>query len=30
FAGWMFASSPAVSAREHPVYDITILASTAG
>ena len=30
FAGWMFASSPAVSALEHPVYDITILACTAG
>lgn len=29
FAGWMFASSPAVSALEHPVYDITILACTA-
>ena len=23
FAGWMFSSSPAVSAMEHPVYDIT-------
>ncbi len=22
FRGWMFASSPAVSAMEHPVYDI--------
>ena len=30
FAGWMFASSPAVSALEHPVYDITILACTSG
>jgi hypothetical protein len=30
FAGWMFASSPAVSALEHPVYDITILACTTG
>ena len=30
FAGWMFASSPAVSALEHPVYDISILACTAG
>ncbi len=26
FAGWMFASSPAVSALEHPVYDINVLA----
>ena len=25
FQGWMFASSPAVSALEHPVYDITVL-----
>lgn len=25
FAGWMFASSPAVSAMEHPVYDLTLL-----
>ncbi len=25
FAGWMFASSPAVSAMEHPVYDIWVL-----
>ena len=24
FRGWMFASSPAVSAMEHPVYDIWI------
>ena len=22
FSGWMFASSPAISAMEHPVYDI--------
>ena len=22
FAGWMFASSPAISALEHPVYDV--------
>lgn len=22
FSGWMFASSPALSAMEHPVYDI--------
>jgi len=26
FAGWMFASSPAISALEHPVYDVTVLA----
>ena len=25
FYGWMFASSPALSALEHPVYDITVL-----
>ena len=25
FNGWMFASSPAVSAMEHPVYDLTLL-----
>lgn len=25
FHGWMFASSPAISALEHPVYDIVIL-----
>lgn len=25
FSGWMFASSPALSALEHPVYDITML-----
>lgn len=25
FSGWMFASSPAVSALEHPVYDIIVL-----
>lgn len=25
FLGWMYASSPAVSALEHPVYDITVL-----
>jgi len=25
FSGWMFASSPAVSAMEHPVYDLTLL-----
>ena len=26
FSGWMFASSPAVSSLEHPVYDVTLLA----
>lgn len=25
FFGWMFASSPTVSALEHPVYDITVI-----
>lgn len=25
FSGWMFASSPGVSALEHPVYDIWLL-----
>lgn len=25
FSGWMFASSPAVNALEHPVYDIWVL-----
>lgn len=25
FQGWMFASSPAVSAMDHPVYDIWVL-----
>jgi hypothetical protein len=25
FIGWMFASSPSVSALEHPVYDIWVL-----
>ena len=26
FSGWIFSSSPAVSALEHPVYDLTLLA----
>ncbi len=26
FSGWMFASSPAISAMEHPVYDVTLIA----
>ena len=25
FEGWMFASSPALSGLEHPVYDLTVL-----
>ncbi len=25
FTGWMFASSPAVSAMEHPVYDVWVV-----
>ena len=25
FGGWMFASSPALSAMDHPVYDIWVL-----
>lgn len=25
FSGWMFASSPALSAMEHPVYDLWVL-----
>ena len=25
FSGWMFASSPAVSAMDHPVYDVWVL-----
>jgi hypothetical protein len=25
FSGWMFSSSPAISALEHPVYDVTLL-----
>ncbi len=26
FTGWMFASSPALSALEHPVYDVWVIA----
>lgn len=26
FSGWMFSSSPLISAPEHPIYDITVLA----
>ena len=25
FSGWMFASTPALSALEHPVYDVNVL-----
>ena len=25
FSGWMFASSPALSALEHPVYDVWVI-----
>ncbi len=25
FSGWMFASSPAVSAMEHPIYDVWVI-----
>jgi hypothetical protein len=25
FSGWMFASSPAVSSMEHPVYDVWVI-----
>lgn len=28
FRGWMFASRPALSALEHPVYDIVVLDCT--
>ena len=28
FSGWMFSSSPALSALENPVYDINLLACT--
>jgi hypothetical protein len=30
FSGWMFASSPAVSAMEHPVYDVWVVACDDG
>ena len=26
FSGWIFSSSPAMSALEHPVYDLTLIA----
>ena len=28
FVGWMFASSPALSAMEHPIYDVWVLSCT--
>lgn len=28
FSGWMFSSSPALSALEHPVYDVNLLDCT--
>lgn len=28
FSGWMFASSPALSALEHPIYDISVVDCT--
>ncbi len=30
FSGWMFASSPALSALEHPVYDVNVLECKGG
>ena len=30
FSGWMFASSPAISALEHPVYDVAVLSCKRG
>lgn len=29
FSGWMFASSPALSAMEHPIYDLWVLSCAA-
>ena len=29
FSGWMYASSPGLSALEHPVYDIWVIRCTA-
>ena len=29
FGGWMFASSPALNALEHPVYDLRVIACNA-
>lgn len=30
FSGWMFSSSPALSAMEHAVYDVWVLGCTGG
>src|ERR1700676_911443 len=30
FSGWMFSSSPALSALEHPVYDLNLLECKGG
>ena len=30
FSGWMFSSSPALSALEHPVYDVNLLECKGG
>ena len=30
FSGWMFASSPALSAMDHPVYDVWVLDCLSG
>ncbi len=30
FSGWMFASSPALSAMEHPVYDVRVIGCDSG
>ncbi len=29
FSGWMFSSSPALSAMEHPIYDLWVLSCVA-
>ncbi len=29
FSGWMFASSPGLSALEHPIYDVWVISCTA-
>ena len=30
FSGWMFSSSPALSALEHPIYDISLISCKSG
>jgi hypothetical protein len=30
FSGWMFSSNPAISAMDHPVYDVWVLACEPG